>query len=280
LAENRRTRFITIIVIILLICFFLYWPTLRWLVNSWLSSNYYSHGFLVPFVSAFFVWIKRKQLRLEKSIPVAIPVFILGLALYISSMVWDIRFFGALSLLAILTASVFYFFGRHGARTLIFPLCFLLFMIPFPFVSDLTVKLQQIAITGSSHLLAFFGLPITTSGAEIYLGQSPFTIGIACSGIDTFVALLALATIYAYILYGNFYKRAGLFVLAIPIAIISNTLRIVSIILVAYYVNITTATTWYHDIASPIFFFIAFGILLIIGWLMRLKIDYASLGMK
>jgi len=68
--------------------------------------------------------------------------------------------------------------------------------------------------------------------------------------------------------------------MAIPIAIGVNVLRIVSIISVAYYINVTAATTWYHDIASPIFFFLAFGILIFIAWLMKLKINYASLGMK
>ena len=279
MAENNRPKFILITVIII-ICGLLYWPTLRWLVNSWLASDYYSHGFLIPFVSAFFVWVKRKQLKLKQSFIGAIPFLILGLALYLSSCIWDIRFFGALSLLTMLIAAVFYFFGNTGVRTLIFPLCFLVFMIPLPFVSDLTVKLQQIAITSSSHLLSLFGLPITTTGAIISIPKSTFTVGIPCSGIDTFIALLALDAVFIYILHGVFYKRAVLFIMAIPIAIGVNVLRIVSIISVAYYINVTAATTWYHDIASPIFFFLAFGILIFIAWLMKLKINYASLGMK
>jgi exosortase/archaeosortase family protein len=68
--------------------------------------------------------------------------------------------------------------------------------------------------------------------------------------------------------------------LAIPIAIVANILRIVSIIMVAYYVDVTTATGWYHDISSLIFFFIGFGILVLVGWGMRFKMNYSSLGLK
>lgn len=280
MTKIRVTRILPITIIIILIIGLFYWPTLRWLFNSWLSSEYYNQGFLVPFVSLFFFWTERKQLQSDRSLTVAIPLLITSILLYALSFVWDIRFISALSLLIMITAAVFYFFGNKGARKLLFPLCFLLFMVPFPFVPNLAFKLQQLSLLSSSHLLTLLGFPITTSGAEIFLAKSAFTVGIPCSGINSLVALLALGAVYAFILEGNIFERFGLFIVTLPLAIAGNILRITSVILVAYYVDVATATGWFHTLASPVFFIIEFFILLFIGWAMRLKINYQALGMK
>jgi exosortase len=160
---------------------------------------------------------------------------------------------------------------------MLFPLVFLVFMIPAPFIQDIAYRLQEISVLSSSWLLGVLGLPITSSGPEIYLKNTTFTIGLPCSGINTLVALLALTAIYGYILTGSVSKRVGLFVLAFPIAIIANILRITTIIAVAYYSNIETATGWYHALSSPLFFVIAFLALVLIGRIMKCRLNYQIL---
>jgi len=86
---------------------------------------------------------------------------------------------------------------------------------------------------------------------------------------------MALSSVYAYILKGPFIKRFILFLLAFPIAIAANVLRISSIISFAHFYDVKAATGWYHDISSPIFFFLAFLVVILIAWLMKLRIDYA-----
>jgi exosortase len=252
----------------------IYWPTLRWLVNSWLSNDYYSHGFLVPLVSGLFVWTKREYLKIRKPSIIGIILLVLGALLYALSFFWQIRVLGGLSLLVVITALVFSIFGVRVARIMLFPLVFLVFMIPAPFIEDIAYRLQEISVLSSSWLLGALGLPITSSGPEIYLKNTTFTIGLPCSGINTLIALLALAAVYVYILTGPIYRRVSLFVLAFPIAIVANILRITSIIVVAYYSNIETATGWYHDISSPLFFVIAFLALVLIGRIMKCRLNY------
>jgi exosortase len=261
-------------VVIFLVLIFIYWPVLRWLVNSWLSSDYYSHGFLVPVVSAIIVWTKRGCLKVQELSLSGIFWILLATMLYALNITLEIRVLGVLSLLILIFGLVWLVWGTRTVKSLVFPLIFLIFLVPFPFIPDLAFRLQEISVFSSSHLLEILGLPITSSGMEIYLQTTVFTVGIPCSGINSLIALLALSAVYSYALKGLFSKRAGLFILAFPIAIFANILRIVSIILVAYFVNVQTAAGWYHDLSSPLFFLLSFLIIILAGWIMKCKINY------
>jgi exosortase len=273
---KKKSALILIVVVALLAL--VYWPTLRWLVNAWISNDYYSHGFLVPLVSGFFVWTKREYLKIREPSVTGIVLIVLGVLLYISSFIWQIRVFGGLSLLVVITGLVFFIFGVRVARKMLFPLVFLFFMIPAPFVQTVAYRLQEISVISSSWLLDVLGLPITSSGPEIYLKGTTFTIGLPCSGINTLVALLALSAVYAYILTGSNIKRTSIFILSFPIAILANILRITTIIMVAYFANVETAVGWYHDLSSPLFFALSFLALVLISRIFKCRINYSIFG--
>jgi exosortase len=273
---KKKSAFILIAAVALL--GLIYWPTLRWLVNAWISNDYYSHGFLVPLVSGFFVWTKRDYLKTREPSIIGIILLVLGALIYISGFFWQIRVFGGLSLLVVITGLVFFIFGVRVARKLLFPLVFLVFMIPAPFVQEIAYRLQEISVVSSSWLLEVLRFPITSSGPEIYLKGTTFTIGLPCSGINTLVALLALSAVYAYILNGSIIKRISLFILSFPIAILANILRITTIIMVAYFTSVETAVGWYHDISSPLFFAISFLALVLIARIFKCNINYRIFG--
>jgi len=269
---KKKSAFILIVSVALLVI--IYWPTLRWLVNAWISNDYYSHGFLVPLVSGFFIWTKREYLKTREPSAIGIILLVLGALLYISGFFWQIRVLGGLSLLVVITGLVFSIYGVRVARKMLFPLVFLLFMIPAPLVQEVAYRLQEISVVSSSWLLEVLGLPITSLGPEIYLKGVTFTIGLPCSGINTLVALLALSAVYVYVLTGSNIKRVSLFILSFPIAILANILRITTIIMVAYFANVEAAVGWYHDLSSPLFFAISFLVLILIARILKCRINY------
>jgi exosortase len=269
-----KPRTIIILVITVAILGFAYWPTLRWLVFSWLSNDYYSHGFLVPIVSGFFVWTKREHLKKREPSIIGVIPLVLGVLLYALSFILEMRVLGVLSLLVVIVACMFFIFGVRTVRAMLFPLIFLVFMIPIPFVPDIAYRLQEISVLSSSWLLKVFGLPITSSGPEIYMRDTAFTIGLPCSGINTFIALLGLTAIYGYVLTGSIIRRVILFILAFPIAVIANILRITTVITIAYFFGVQTATGWFHTLSSPLFFVIAFLILVLISRIMKCRLHY------
>lgn len=252
----------------------LYWPTsvFGWLVQSWLSNPYYSHGFLVPLVSGFFAWTKRHELKKREPSIIGAFVLALGILVYILGFVQNMRFLTAFSFLIVLSGLLLSFYGKKTTRLMVFPLCFLIFMIPLPYIQEIGFFLQSISVHSSAWLLKALGLAITTVGTEIHLGDNVFTVGLACSGINTLIALLALVLVYVYLLMGAFYRRTLLFVIAFPVAILANIFRITAIILVANYYGTALATGLFHDLSSPLFFIIAFLCLVWLGRLLRCRI--------
>jgi len=275
-----KPKTIIILTAIVAILSLIYWPTYRWLFNSWLSNDYYSHGILVPLVSGLIVWTKRGHLQRREPSIIGAFLLLLGALLYALGFLWEIKTLGVLSFLIVVAAIVFYIFGIRTVRAVLFPLVFLVFMIPLPFIPDLGYRLQEISVYSSSWLLNALGLPITSSGPEIYIKNFTFTIGLPCSGINTLIALLTLTAVYGYALTGPTYRRVILFILAFPAAIVANILRIATIIAVAYYGSIETATGWYHDFSSFLFFVIAFLALVLAGRIMKCRINYGILRRK
>jgi exosortase len=273
--SNRNLLFAIVIAIIVCI---IYFPALRWMVNSWMSSDYYSHGFLVPLISGFLIWTKREAFNQAEPSLAGAGVLIFATALYVLGFIMETSVLGAVAFVLTIVGLILSLFGFRTTRAFAFPLVFLLFMIPFEFIQNLAYNLQYISVQWASAITAFCGLPIVNSGANIYMGNVTFTVGIVCSGINTLVALLALSAVYAFILKGSIYKRFGIFILAFPIAIGANILRVASVILMAYFVDVKFATGLYHDMASPVFFFIAFGILILISWAVKCKMNYTIFG--
>ena len=269
---KRKT--IVVLTVIVAILAALYWPIFRWLVQSWLSNSYYSHGFLVPLVSGFFAWTKRRELQTREPSISGIFILALGILVYILGYVWDIRFLSAFSLLIVLSGLLLSFYGKKPARAMVFPICFLIFMIPLPYIQEIGFFLQSTSVHSSAWLLKVLGLPITTIGTEIHLRENIFTVGLACSGINTLISLLALVLVYVYLLACAYYKRTILFIIAFPIAVLANIFRITAIILVADHYGTSIAMGLFHDLSSLIFFILAFLFMILLGWILRCRIKF------
>ena len=250
---------------LVLLIVLVYLPTFIWLVRSWLADPNYSHGFLVPLVSAILVVRKRSQLQPAGRTYLGAAVLALGIALYLTGFLLGMRYVSALSFIIVLSSLMLHFYGMRVTWSMAFPIGFLVFMIPMPFADDLALDLQSISVGSSGWLLRVLGLSITISGAEIVLDDMTFSVGLPCSGMNTLIALLAFAALYAYLLVGPSFKRVVLLLWSIPIAILANILRIASIILVAYYYNEDFALGFYHDLSNLLVFLLAFICLFLLG---------------
>ena len=131
-------------------------------------------------------------------------------------------------------------------------------MIPLPFLDSIGNWLQSLSAHWSAAIIGAMGIPVAITGAEIRLEESAFIIGIPCSGINTLISLLALATIFAYFLKGNLSKKAALVAMAIPVATLANLCRIVSTLVIANHYRTEMAMKYFHDYSSILLFLIAF----------------------
>ena len=254
----------------------LYFPVFVWLIRVWLNSPYYTHGFVILPIFAFIAWTKRRELVRTKPSWIGITVFIAGLIIYATSFLFVMYWLSAFSFLITASGITIYFYGIKGARSLKFRICFLIFMVPLPFLDSLGLFLQSISASSSASIVAAVGIPITRTGAEIRLADSAFVIGMPCSGMNTLIALLALAAIFVFILKGSYYKRGTLFALAFPIAILANIMRIVLLLVIAHFWGAEAALKFFHDFSSLALFLVALLILALFSRLLGCRFQMAK----
>lgn len=216
-----------------------YYPALV-ILNAKYSAidSYYSHGYLVPFVSAYIIWDKRDKLRNMAVIPSNTGLWVLlgGLLIYLFASWWYVNFLSAFSMLIVLAGLSLYLFGKKVTKELIFPLAFLFFMIPLPKIVIIyfTFWLKLFAAEVATKVVVGMGIPAIVKGAFISLPNTIIEIDNACSGLRSLISLLALGIIYAYSLRASLWKKIFFSLMSLPIATLANLIRIIIGILIAY----------------------------------------------
>ncbi len=213
---------------------------LTWLYRTYTAPNSQdSHGLLVPFVVLALFWWKRKQLLAKVG-----DLWMAGLALLAGATVLHIVGYliqqprvSAVALLVGIFALMATAWGWRLATASLFPFALLAFCIPIGTISDpITVPLRRIS-TDIAVAVVRHGLSIQVlqNGTQILdpKGNYSYEVVAACSGIRSLVTLLALTTIYGFTTFRTGWKRALMVVLAMPLAVAGNVVRLVGIILAA-----------------------------------------------
>lgn len=241
------------------------WPVWRWLWQEWMGNLYYSHGVLIPPVAVFLA-VQRvrndpklvyRQNQSSFSANIALVVFALTVILYLATLFIKAYFLAAIMMIGVIGALVWIFGGLPALRKLLFPLGYLLLMVPLPFIERSTLPLALFSGFCSSGLVQLLGVDIQVVGNAVTLPNAELVIGAQCSGINSLIALTALTAIAAYILDGPLWSKALIVLLAIPLSLLSNILRISTLLLVARQFGAEAGFTYYHDYSGAIFFLLA-----------------------
>jgi exosortase len=240
-----------------------YIPTFDWMIDRWsVADTYYSHGFLVPFISAFIVWLKRKELSalLVKPSRWGWIVFGIGMTVYALSAVLRVYSSSGFSLLIVLPGLILLLWGKDHLKALWFPLSFLLFMVPLPLVviSNMSFKLKIIATQASVAVINMIGVPAVREGSIIKTQHSYVIVEDPCSGIRSLLALIALGALMAYFSRLSRVKKLVLFAASIPLAVATNIIRIVAVTLASEMYGSEFATGKFHDAMGMMVFVLAF----------------------
>jgi exosortase len=256
------------------------WMLTRWRDPAAFGGIDYSHGFFIPLVSIGVLWWRRNDL-------IAAPKYVSRIGLAIVLLALLIHWMGAksqqprvslFSLLMLFWGIPFYFYGWSVAKLLIFPCAYLIFCIPLNFLDSLTFPLRILSTIISTTVLNGLGIEAERSGSAIYstaAGGFTFDVADPCSGIRSLLAMTALAAVYAFVTQKTLLKKWVLFISSIPLAIVGNIARIVTIALVAEAFGQKAATGLYHDYSSYIFFPVAIGLMVGIGSLLNLNLQRA-----
>jgi len=242
-------------------------PTLRWLFNEWWSNDYYSHGILVPLISVFFAW--RLLPKVERK-PSNLGLFLLvaALVIYLAALFQRAYFIAALGMIALFAGMIWYLWGGRALKRMAFPLAFLIFMVPLPFVEASSLPLSLITGQISTKVVVFMGMDVTVQGASVTLPNANLVVGAQCSGLRSIVALFTLVAVFAYVVEGPWYSKLLIVLSAIPIAILGNIFRVSSLLWVADRWGVEVGFTYYHDYSGIFFFLFAFLCLILLARLL------------
>ncbi|OGX15225.1 MAG: hypothetical protein A2166_00345 [Omnitrophica WOR_2 bacterium RBG_13_41_10] len=264
--KQDTIKFITLSILAV----FAYIPTFIWMVDRWLEKDtYYSHGFLVPFISGFIVWLKRKELAKIKLNPSIWGwlFFLGGILIHAVSAMWRVYFTSGFSLLLVIPGLVLLFMGKEFLKKLSFPILFLIFMIPLPLVAiaNLSFRLKIFATQVSTFFINSLGVRAVRDGSVIITKHSYLMVEDPCSGIRSLIALIALGALMAYFSDLSRVKKTVLFLSSMPIAICGNIFRIVSLSLVSEMYGTKYTTGFFHDMLGILVFVFAFVGLALVG---------------
>jgi exosortase B len=244
-----------------------YAPTFITLAEGPWQTEQEGHGPLIIAASLWLVWQSRAKLRNAKLSPAPIPGWLCllsGLVILVLSRNQDIWFLEVASEIPVIAGCVLLLAGWKVLRILAFPIIFLIFSAPAPgwMVDAATVPLKVLISDAVTQVLYSAGYPIAQNGVVILIGPYELLVQDACSGMNSIFALSAIGVFYVYAFRWH-EKIRGLILISliIPITIVANFLRVMALVLIAYYGGVDKIEGPLHDLTGIALFIVAIGLM-------------------
>lgn len=245
----------------------LYYPLQNVLRGSGARSDYYDHILVIPFASAALLYWRRNSIFTDVAYAPAlgIPLAVSGAGLYAIGLAGllplnpDIRIsWMAFSALLVFVGAFIFFFGAKSFRMARFPLLFLAFMIPIPHVilERFIYSLQVGSTEATDILFNLVDAPYSRDGFFFYLPGVAIEVAKQCSGIRSSLALVVTGVLAGHLFLDRGWKQALLILSVFPITVLKNGIRIVTLTLLATYVDIRFLTQSFLHHSGGFLFYI------------------------
>ena len=286
-----RLKLLAASTVVLILCFI---APLSRLVRFALHSELYSYILLVPFITAYLVWLRIKSSSFSSSSsipnlpsahkssrPLVFVLTTLGIlslltphfarSSHLTLAQTDLLALTTFSFVAFFLAACCFLLAQQTVRRLGFPLCFLLFMIPFPKIIEhgFETFLQHTSAWAAGSLLSVSGMPVLREQTVLQLPGFSMQVAPECSGIHSTLVLFITALLAGHLLLHRPWSTALLAFAVIPLGIVRNAIRIFTLGQLCVRVNPTWIDSDLHHRGGPIFFAISLPPLFILLWFLR-----------
>ncbi len=231
-----------------------YWPAAWSIVSIWMRSETFAHGFLIFPVSAYLVWSRRRELAALVPQPDyrVLPLLAAAGFGWMLANLAGVLIVQQYSLVIMIPLLVWLVLGKEVARTLAFPLLFLLFAVP---VGDfLLPPLMAYTADFTVFALQLTGIPVYRDGLFFAIPSGQWSVIEACSGLRYLISSVTLGWLYAYLTYRSTWRRAVFIVLSMVVPIVANGLRAYMIVMIGHLSGMKLATGIDHVIYGWVFF--------------------------
>ncbi len=242
----------------------MFFNTIDSMVQIWLRSETFTHGFLILPISLYLVWLNKKALSsiTPASQFWALPLIALVAFGWLMASLVGVLVVEQWAFVTLLILFVLLIFGWTVVKQLLFPLLYLYFMVPFgeQFIDPMMHMTAKFVISA----IELTGIPIYSEGTFFTLPSGSWSVVEGCSGVRYLIASIALGTLYAYMTYTSYIKRSIFILASIIFPIVANWLRAFMIVMLGHFSDMKLATGVDHIIYGWVFFGI---VLFILFWL-------------
>ena len=238
-------------------------PTIMGLIDGPWQTEQEGHGPLIIAASLWLVWQSRERLRTTPLAPAPVAgwsALMAGLLLMFLARTQGVLAVEVLSLIPVIVGCILLSAGWPMLRVLAFPIGFLLFAVPAPdwMIDAVTVPLKVFISNLVTRFLYATGYPVAQNGVMIMIGFYRLLVKDACSGMNSIFALSAIGVFYAYAFRWDEKIRSLLLLAAIiPITIVANFVRVLALVLIAYYGGVDLIDGPLHDLTGIGLFVVA-----------------------
>lgn len=247
----------------------IFWGTASQMVETWYESAAFNHGFMIVPICGWLIWERREAI--EKYVPK--PDFRGLVFIAICMVVWTIADAASVqsvmqfALVGMIQGAVLTVLGWRLVRSMLFPLGFLFFAVPFG--DFLIPTLQDVTAVMVVEGLRMISIPVYIDGVFLSIPTGNFEVAEACSGVRFLIATLALGSLFANLSFRTPVRRLIIIALAIVVPIIANGFRAFGIVYIAHITDHKVAVGVDHLVYGWIFFAFVTIVLLAIGMTFR-----------
>ena len=229
-------------------------PTGSSMMAVWDNSETYTHGYVILPLSLWLIWRIRNTAMSVSCVPDRHALFLVLIlcSLWLAASVAGVQVVSHYTLVGLLITAVWALLGRNLVWALLFPLSYLLFMVPSG--DSLIDPLVDFTADFTIHTLRLLGIPVFSEGTFFSLPSGNWSVVEACSGIRYFFSSIVLGWLFAYLTYRTWWKRLAFGFASLVVPIIANGFRAVIIVLIGHYSSMTLAVGVDHLIYGWVWF--------------------------
>ncbi|UCD36384.1 MAG: exosortase [Nitrospiraceae bacterium] len=225
----------------------------------------YSHAYFILPLALWLTWRKRKDISAAatqsghgNANAGSFLILILGALMFIFGWRQDYIFIQTLSLIPVLFGLTGYLYGANMTKLLLFPILYLMLLVPPPFgiLDSITLPMRYGISALTEKILFLLNYPISREGLMLRIGYTDIFMGAPCSGFRSLITMFSLILVYVYICKGNLTKKVILASFIIPVSLMGNLVRVITLCLITFYFGEEAGQGFFHNFSGIVIFII------------------------
>lgn len=258
------------------------WRLLSQLCSTVLQSGYGSYSVLIPLACAYIIWLRRQEIFSSIQYDPIAGLMTIGLSLVFALLSssftgaadsFPVLVFRYLALLFWLSGIFVIVYGRQAVRRALFPFVLLFLSVPLPaaLAEEIISILQSTSTSLSYFLFSLLGTPVFREGFLLRVPGASIEVAKECSGINSSMALVFTVLLVGYETLRTPSRRLLLLLIALPLSIVKNAVRIVTLTLLAVHVDRSFLTGNLHHKGGVVFYLLMLAALYPVWKLLQLS---------